>query len=277
MKKIISNIIHSITGFVTTHTVVAVLIAVTVAATAVAVPIGAHYVNADKPQSVGEIDSSVVSSNEDQTFIDETTSSDTSSVVDEDIVSREATASENNSSEAVSQENTSSESDSSKPSQSKPTGQTSSKNNTSSKAQNTSSQNKPVVNKPKPSGKKDYLDTSSLTGTQADKGKVVGYTSLLAQDIKVVSVVERTTADGRKVVETIYSFGPSTKIVECEYCHKMPCPNGGGDKCSEYNTKEDATVTCQTCGRPQGNGYNGTCENLIDWANGGRISCNHYD
>lgn len=272
MKKIISNIIHNITGFVTTHTVVAILIAVTVAATAVAVPIGAHYVNSDKPQSVGEIDSSIVSSNEDQTFIDETTSSDTSSAVDEDIVSREATASENNSSEAVSQENTSSESDSSKPSQSKPTGHTSSKNNTSSKAQNTSSQNKP-----KPSGKKDYLDTSSLTGTQADKGKVVGYTSLLAQDIKVVSVVERTTADGRKVVETNYSFGPSTTVVECEYCHKFPCPDGGGKDCSEYNTKEDATVTCQTCGKPRGNGYKGTCKNLIDWANGGKISCNYYD
>lgn len=124
---------------------------------------------------------------------------------------------------------------------------------------------------------KDYFDKTNLTGTQADVGKVVGYSSMLGEDIVVVSVTETTTGDGRRVLETVYSDMRSTSIVECKYCHKFPCPEGGGTDCPAYNTQKDATVTCQTCGRPRGNGYNGTCKNLIDWANGGTVSCNHYD
>ncbi len=93
----------------------------------------------------------------------------------------------------------------------------------------------------------------------------------------MVDVREGTTVTGLKYIDTIYSYGRGTSIVECKYCHKMPCPNGGDEDCPEYDTEEDATVTCQTCGKPRGNGYNGTCKNLIDWANGGKISCNYYD
>ena len=125
--------------------------------------------------------------------------------------------------------------------------------------------------------KKDWFDESLLTYTQADVGKVVGYSSLINQDITIVSVIEGTTADGRKCIETTYSFGPITSIVECQYCHKFPCPDGGGKDCSKYNVKEDATVTCPRCGKPRGDGYNGTCHGLIDWENGGKASCNYYD
>ena len=161
---------------------------------------------------------------------------------------------------------------------------TSSKNNitinasssdNSSKAPTTSRE--PENNNSQTSTQQDWFDNSELTGTQADVGKVVGYSSLIKQDITVVSVEERTTSDGRKVIQTNYSFGSSTVVVECEYCHEFPCPDGGGKNCSQYDVLKDGTVYCSRCGKLKGDGYNGTCEGLIDWANGGSISCNYYD
>ena len=52
------------------------------------------------------------------------------------------------------------------------------------------------------SSKKDYLDTSGLTGTQADVGKVVGWSSVLHKNITVVSVTEGFTGSGCKYIQT---------------------------------------------------------------------------
>ena len=126
-------------------------------------------------------------------------------------------------------------------------------------------------------GKQSYLDTSKLTYTQEDVGKVVGYSRTLGKDITVVKVTESFNGSGLKGVIVDFSDGNSTCIVECRYCHEMPCPDGGGEACSEYDVKIDGTKTCQRCGLPKGDGHNGTCLGIIDWDNGGKISCNHYD
>ena len=125
--------------------------------------------------------------------------------------------------------------------------------------------------------KTDYLDTSQLTGTQSDIGKVVGFSSVFNADITVVSVTESYNGSGCKCVRTFYSDGTSTCVVECKYCHEMPCPNGGNESCSKYNESQDGSKYCQTCGLPLGDGYNGTCYVTIDWDNGGDTICHHYD
>lgn len=130
----------------------------------------------------------------------------------------------------------------------------------------------------------EYYDKSKLTFTQADVGKVVGYSPTFNRDIIVIRVDEKPTADGRRAVCIILGhrgleggWSPSGFcMVECEYCHEFPCPDGGDEACSEYDVKLDGRITCQRCGLPQGNGYYGTCRGLIDWDNGGIISCNHY-
>lgn len=127
------------------------------------------------------------------------------------------------------------------------------------------------------SGKKDYLDISKLTGTQEDVGKVVGYSIGFKADITVVSVEERANADGRKSIVFVLSNGTAHSIAECRYCHEMPCPDGGDEHCSQYDLKKDSRITCQNCGRPYGDGYNGTCDSTIDWDNGGITICHHYD
>ena len=93
----------------------------------------------------------------------------------------------------------------------------------------------------------------------------------------VVDVVEGVNGSGCKYVITVYSDGSSKEVVECQYCHAMPCPNGGGNICSQYTVTEDGAKTCQQCGRPYGNGHNGTCYSEIDWDNGGKIICHNYD
>ena len=126
-------------------------------------------------------------------------------------------------------------------------------------------------------GKKDYLDTSKLTFTQEDVGKVVGYSSLFDEEITVVEVNEDTDLDGLKYIETVLSDYTTIVVIECKYCHEMPCPDGGKESCSQYDVKKDSRVTCQDCGRPKGDGYNGTCLGTIDWENGGVGICHHYD
>ena len=146
-------------------------------------------------------------------------------------------------------------------------------------SENTSSKNTSSAIKPdSASTKKDYFDISSLTGTQADVGKVVGYSSAFAADITVISVVEETTADGRKAIKTRYSDGTGTIIIECEYCHEFPCPEDGRLNCPKYDPQKDGIVTCQQCGRPNGNGYYGTCHGIVNWNDPSKpfLSCNHY-
>lgn len=125
--------------------------------------------------------------------------------------------------------------------------------------------------------KESYMDTSGLTGTQADVGKVVGYNSFLQADVTVTSVVESTTADGLKIVDIYFSDGTANGITECEYCHSFPCPYGGGSSCPSYDVSKDYSVTCPQCSRPIGDGYGGTCYTEIDWDNGGALICNHFD
>lgn len=126
-------------------------------------------------------------------------------------------------------------------------------------------------------GEKSYLDLSKLTGTQEDVGKVVGYNSLFKKEVTVVSVTEGVDNSGLKYIETVFSDGTGSCVIECEHCHEFPCPNGGGEACSEYDVKLDATKTCQQCGLPKGDGHNGTCFGTIDWDNGGVKICHHYD
>ena len=106
---------------------------------------------------------------------------------------------------------------------------------------------------------------------------VVGYDSTFEEEVVVEKVKEGVNGTGQKFIRVVLSNGETASIVECEFCHKMPCPNGGDNKCSAYNTKEDATVTCQQCYKPKGDGHNGTCYRTIDWNNGGKITCHHYD
>ena len=127
------------------------------------------------------------------------------------------------------------------------------------------------------SGIKNYLDTSKLTGTQEDVGKVVGYNSLFKEEVTVVKVTEGVNNSGLKYIKTVFSDGTGSCVVECEHCHEFPCPDGGGEACSEYDAKLDGRVTCQQCGHPKGDGHNGTCRRTIDWDNGGKVICHHYD
>ena len=131
----------------------------------------------------------------------------------------------------------------------------------------------------------EYLDKSDLTFTQADVGKIVGYSPGMERDIIVCSVDETPTADGRRAVCLLlgyrgiedFNYSPSGfSIVECEYCHEFPCPEDGDKNCPKYDPLIDASVTCQDCGLPLGNGYYGTCDAHIDWENGAATICNHY-
>ncbi len=125
--------------------------------------------------------------------------------------------------------------------------------------------------------KKDYLDTSLLTYTQDDVGKVIGYSSAFNQDITVLYVKEGTDAQGLTFIKIQFYPTGNTTIKQCKYCHEFPCPDGGGTDCAQYSVKEDASVTCPQCFKPVGDGYNGTCDTEIDWINGGSLICNHYD
>lgn len=124
------------------------------------------------------------------------------------------------------------------------------------------------------------LYASKLTGTQADIGKVVGWSSAIDAEITVVSVMEGYNVKGCKYTVTEFSDGASVKkgldnyehiyledgyIVyeyieiafsdgtslrrsECIYCHEMPCPYGGGEKCLRYSELTDHLVYCRNCG-----------------------------
>ena len=167
----------------------------------------------------------------------------------------------------------------------KPSSSSKPSNNTSKKPSGSTSSKKPSssTNSKKPSSsttiQKDYIDTSKLTYTQKDVGKVVGYSYTLGKDITVEIVDESTLADGRKCIYIVYSDGTGTSKVECQYCHKFPCPNGGGKKCTKYDIKLDGQITCQQCGRPNGDGYNGTCYGTINWNDPTKpfLNCHHYD
>ena len=99
---------------------------------------------------------------------------------------------------------------------------------------------------------------------------------LTGKTITVVETYEKTSSDGRKVIVTVYSDGTTSKIVECEYCHEFPCPNGGKENCTKYDISKDYSKTCSECGRLFGDGYNETCLAEYDW-NTGEYTCHHYD
>lgn len=273
MKEILSKLFGKIKENKTPAIIAAILtVVLVVAAVGAAYSTQHHDTPADNPSSSELVSSEPVS--EDANLKEE------SQIVESD----ETEAGEDSAGkldEAIKEEPQASDTedtDASKPSSNPSVKPTTNKKPTTSKKPTSSTASKPSTSSGSSSStKKDYFDASELTGTQADVGKVVGYDSIFSESITVVSVVETTTADGRKCVETTYSNCTATTVVECEYCHKFPCPNGGGKGCLKYNAEEDAAVTCQTCSRPIGNGYDGTCEQTIDWSHGGKISCNHYD
>ena len=124
------------------------------------------------------------------------------------------------------------------------------------------------------------LYASKLTGTQADIGKVVGWSSAIDAEITVVSVMEGYNVKGCKYtvtefsdgasfekgldnyehiyledgyivyeyIEIAFSDGTSLRRSECIYCHEMPCPYGGGEKCLRYSELTDHLVYCRNCG-----------------------------
>ena len=95
--------------------------------------------------------------------------------------------------------------------------------------------------------------------------------------ITVIKTKEGVNGTGQKYITTYYSDGTTSSVVECAHCHQMPCPDGGGENCPEYDVQKDGSVTCQQCGKPYGDGHNGTCYSEIDWADGGKKICHHYD
>ncbi|MBQ3133222.1 MAG: hypothetical protein IJC17_02965 [Clostridia bacterium] len=161
---------------------------------------------------------------------------------------------------------------------------TTQKKTSTSKKISTTSTNKPLIDfifdEDLAENEKSWLDPSKLTFTQADVGKVVGWDFPTKSDVTVVKVEEEYDELGLKSVRAILSthccpsgFG----IARCNYCLKIPCPNGGKESCPKYDIKKDGSKTCQQCGRLYGDGYNNTCYGEIDWANGGKLICNHYD
>ncbi len=250
-------------------------------------------INSSEPSGSAESNSSTETSSSAESSTPTTSSEPVDNTSSENSSEEPTTSSKpvdnnssNNSSEASNtssgpEDNTSSEGSSEAPTtSSRPSDNTSSNSSsqTSSEAPTTSS----IPSESSNSRPESWLDISGLTYTQADVGKVVGYTSVFGEDITVVSVEEGTTADGRKFIEVNFSFhtsshGSSVVKIECEYCHEFPCPNGGDEDCPEYDPLKDGSVTCQQCGRPYGDGYNGTCHSKIDWEHGGFTFCNHLD
>lgn len=171
------------------------------------------------------------------------------------------------------------------------TDNTTDKNNTSSKSNDKNNTNSKInhITSSKPSNKDEANSTTSSKNETSSKPnnttssqKTENTTSKPATDNSSdgkVTVVrtENGTRNGLKYTRTYYSDGTATTVVECAHCHQMPCPDGGGKKCSKYVSQNDATVTCQQCGKPKGNGYNGTCYRTTDWENGGKVTCHHYD
>lgn len=124
------------------------------------------------------------------------------------------------------------------------------------------------------------LYTPGLTGTKADIGKVVGQSSAVNAEITVVDVIEGYNiggyeytvtefSDGVSIekglkdykhiyledgyivyeyIEIAFSDGTSLHRSECFYCHEMPCPYGGGEKCLQYSELTDYLVYCRNCG-----------------------------
>ena len=110
-------------------------------------------------------------------------------------------------------------------------------------------------------------DPSLLAFTQEDVGKWVGRQD--GYDLYVTEVEEGVDRYGLKYVKVVVTVRngsgwvpPGFTLCECRYCREMPCPDGGEEKCSLYDEKLDPGVTCQRCGKPQGDGTNGTC---ISW------------
>lgn len=109
-------------------------------------------------------------------------------------------------------------------------------------------------------------DPSLLTFTQEDVGKWVGKDA--GQDLYVIRVEEGVNTQGLKYIQVVvglYGSGwipPGFVRMECRYCHEFPCPAEEEEDCPQYDEKFDPGVTCQDCGKPWGDGTNGTC---ISW------------
>ena len=122
------------------------------------------------------------------------------------------------------------------------------------------------------------VDIQTPPPAETDPSEKVGSIDpMTGKEVTVIKVKEGVNGTGQRYIRTYYSDGTTSSVVECAHCHKMPCPNGGGDACPEYDVKKDSTITCQQCGKPMGDGHNGTCYGEIDWANGGKLTCHHYD
>lgn len=272
MKTVIINIIYTLCSFLKAHTVVSIATAAAVVTIAVATPVAVHVIR-EKQESAPEV-------SQDEPSINESTTPEQNET--EDPVEETPEVVEPESEKKEKEEKTEE-----KKEDKKDTSSTSDKNNTSNsnKTENTNSTSdkEEEKNSSTPnssiSKKESWLDTSGLTFTEADVGKIVGYDSSLNKDI-VITRIEQGTRNGLQYIILYPSNGivsnEFTKV-ECTYCHSFPCPKGGGENCPQYNIKEDPSETCQRCGRPCGDGYNGTCDGQIDWDNGGKVTCNHYD
>lgn len=241
MKNAITNIIQAFGKLLKSHTVVFVVCAV-VLAVAIATPIALHFFNNNN----ATVSSNTSSENEAGRISDET-------MVDIHANMEKDASSQNETSSApVASGNTESTNVSSNASSS--VGATSSKPTSSSK---------PVTSKPSNNN-----TTSSSSSSPASTERTV------------VERIEGYDGLGLKYLYVVYSDGTTgDRIVECEHCHQMPCPDGGGDKCSKYTAAKDPAVTCQQCGKPKGDGHNGTCYGEINWNDSTKpfIICHHYD
>lgn len=241
MKTKLNQLMQTIVSFVKSHVLVTVIAGVLVVVLVVGIALAAGLSSDNSSNTSSEDESGQIS--------DET-------MVDIHLNMEEAASSQNESSSTPAASGTD---ESSSVQSSASAGSTSSKPSGSSKP----NANKPAASS-KPASSKANASTSSSNPTSTAK--------------TIVDRVEGYNGLGLKYSYVIYSDGTaSDRVVECEHCHQMPCPDGGGTNCSAYTAEKDSDITCQQCGKPYGDGHNGTCYGTIDWSNGGKVTCHHYD
>lgn len=106
------------------------------------------------------------------------------------------------------------------------------------------------------------VELLELTGDINQIGSLSGNKTIYVESIFV----------SNDYISIILNNYTSWRLSVCDFCDELPCPDGGGTNCSEYNEKEDYSIYCSRCGRPLGDGYNGTCKS--NWVEG---TCTHYD
>lgn len=264
MKVNISNIIDTIKGFMVIHKTAVIATAAVVCVTGVGTGIALSVARDDNTPNNTQPGTTIVDNVSRETFESEPGFVDTSETETEEITVSTKEA------ETISSE----------------TDETEVVTDTSAETTKTSKETTEPESQPDWLGAPEVIpETTTTTTTQPQTqepkptnpdDKEGSTDPLTGKPITIIRTKEGYDGLGRKYIRYYYSDGTSRDIVECEYCHEMPCPHGGGTSCPKYDVKKDASITCPQCGKRMGDGYNGTCYGEIDWANGGKKTCHHY-